>query len=201
MIRHIVYSGKGCKVIDPDLQQETQEIKDIEHEGKAEEMKEEQGEGLLEDTDYEAKEVTPPEVSNATIALKKFDRSDLQKPNTKANQVRKVANADFAVVKTPGNGNWVKYSKKCLEKLGYQSIDEGTIDLAFGPFGIVSAKDLSGSGQTYSFSKGGHIYSKGLVEEITNLFKLDFTGVTTRSFNGPEYQVLDNGCTVAIINM
>lgn len=221
MTRDTVYTGdrRIIGALNEDRQQETQEINDSRYEDKQEGMYEEQGEDILDDTYYSSEDVdqqgedvmedtdckseasAPPNDINTIIATKKFDLSDLQKPNTKAHPMRKIVKADFAVVNTPGNGKRVKYSKDCLEKLGIQSIDGGTIDIAFGPFGIVSAKDLSGSGQTFSLSKGGHIYSKDLVEEITNRFKLDFTGVTTRSFNGPEYQVLDNGCTVAITNM
>jgi hypothetical protein len=124
-----------------------------------------------------------------------------KKPDTKANEARKVEKADFSVVNTSGNGKRLKFSKELLKKLGLKSIDDGSIDIGFTLHETVVSADLLGIGETFHLSKGGHVYSKDLVEEISKRFKLDFNGITTRSFSEPEYQELDNGCIVAIIKM
>lgn len=131
---------------------------------------------------------------------RKLNLQDLKKPDTEAHQSRTIEAADFAVVNTNEHGKRVKCSKKMLAKLDVKSADNGSVDFAFTADSTVVSKDLSGAGETFHLSKGGHIYSTPLVEEITEKFNLDFTGVTTCSFNNTEYVEI-NGVIAAIIKM
>lgn len=146
-------------------------------------------------------ERTISEVNTSTSGLKKFSSSDIQKPDTKAHRARKIGKSDFSIVNTEDNGKRVKFSKELLKKLGITNIDEGTIDIGFISDGTIISSNLSGIGETFPLSKGGHIYSKDLVDEVTQRFNLDFSGVTTRSFCDPEYQQLEDGVLVAILKM
>lgn len=173
------------------MNEETQNLETLEVEVMDDLMKKD------ENVDIQSIEVEDGE----PVCIKKFDLSEILKPTTKAHQARKVGKVDFAVVNTTGNGKRVKISKELLEELGLKNNEEGTIDIGFTPYGTVVATDLSGIGETFPLSKGGHVYSKNLIEEIIARFNLDFTGVTTNSFSNTEYQKLDNGCVVAIIKM
>lgn len=152
----------------------------------------------LEAPKQEERQIATSEKSDATTTFKKFDLSEIQNPETKAHRAKEMNKVDFSVVNDK-NGHWVKVSKEVLKKIDAK--DRKLVSIVFLPYGVVVSNEVSGIGEAFPLSKGGHIYSKGLVEEITEKFKLDFTDVTTRSFADPEYQKLDNGCSVAIIKM
>lgn len=147
--------------------------------------------------------VQVPESTSSTKSevLKKFTLGNFQKPTTEAHQPRKNEKADFSVVNTPNNGKRIKLSKELCEKLGLYNVDEGYVDIAFSPEGVAISKNLSGVGTTFPLSKGGHIYSKDLVDEVTEKFDLNFDGVTTRSFSNPQYHELESGEVVVTIEI
>lgn len=132
-------------------------------------------------------------------SLEKFDISNIQKPKTVSPVLRKKGRADLAIVNTEKNGKRVKISKNVIEGLGIKYTEEAKIDIAFTSDSVVLSKELEGVGETFHMSKDRSIYSKDLVEEITDRFELDFTGVSTVSFSETEYQELANGCLVALI--
>ena len=131
--------------------------------------------------------------------LEKLDISNIQKPKTIAPVIRKKGRADLAIVNTQKNGKRVKISKKVLEELDVKETEGASIDIAFTSDSVVLSKELEGIGETFQISKDRNIYSKDLVEEITDKFELDFTGVSTVSFSETEYQQFSNGCVVALV--
>lgn len=180
---------------------ETQSLEKVEVEG-AEEFNSETTEILKKEVDsesYEHQDIQVETVAETQItSIEKLDFSKIQNPVTKAHRAREINKVAVSLVNDK-NGKWLKSAGDVLEKIGAKN--SKYINVAFLPYGTVLSSDISGIGESFPLSKGGHIYSKGLVEEITERFKLDFTGVTTRSFSNAEYQELDNGYIVAIIKM
>jgi hypothetical protein len=108
------------------------------------------------------------------------------KPKSKSKaRGAKSANGVCTVVNSEKNGKRVTLSKEIMELLN----NPVSIEIGFTEDGIAVAKKLPENGVEFSLRKNGNkgvIYSSQLVEEITELFDLDFQDRVSITFTEAE---------------
>jgi len=117
---------------------------------------------------------------------KKTNKFNIIKPKSR-NKARgsKSAKGVCTVISSQKNGKRVTLSKEIMELLN----NPASIEIGFTKDGIVVATELPENGEEFSLGKIGNkgvIYSSQLVEEITELFHLDFQDRVSITFTEAE---------------
>lgn len=102
------------------------------------------------------------------------------------------------VVNSKKNGKRVTFSKDVMERLG----NPESIELSFTEDGVAIAEKIPENGVSFGIRKSGHkgvIYSAGLVEEITEVFNLNFEDRVSITFT--ESKEYGSGADGTIINI
>lgn len=117
-----------------------------------------------------------------------FDEFELTPFQSKHTSRESGGLCNLTIVNTQKNGKRIAFSGAMLEKIGVTE----NVRLAFYHNGIAVARDFPGvSALPYLLKKSGKkgvIYNSGLVEELTELFGLDFNGKSSISFEEVRYQ-------------
>ena len=85
----------------------------------------------------------------------------------------------FCIVNTLENGKRIKLSSSLVEALG----NPETVQMNALENNLKIGKSLKNCSVDFKLSRQDTIYSSGLVEEITDFFKLDFSDRTSMSFD------------------
>lgn len=133
-----------------------------------------------------------------------LDEKEISKPTTKAKPAaNRSASGYLTIVNTSKNGSRAALSKKLTEELGIEE-DLSEINVGFTDEGVVLGQSQS-FGESFNLKKQGAkhvVYSKGLVEEITAKFGLDFSGSTTSlTFTDGKAYRLGDGSLVFEVKM
>lgn len=151
-----------------------------------------------EEVDQEARDPELTEDKQEELEEVTFDPADLVA--AVSNVVNRIPEAGvMSVINSVKNGKRVSISREIMNKIG--QLD--SVQMGFMKNGIVIGQYLSDTNTSYQLrTKGAKklIYSKGLVEQITEYFSLDFSNRTSITFHEATYQKLD-GNIVAVINV
>lgn len=130
-----------------------------------------------------------PSFDSQETGLDEFELTPFQSKHTS----RKAGGpCNLTIVKTLKNGKRITISEEVLERIGATE----TVQLASYHGGIAIGRELPGVGSSpYALKKSGKkgvVYCGPLVEELTELFGLDFSGGRTSiSFHEVEYLTKD----------
>lgn len=151
-----------------------------------------------EEVEQEAKDPKLTEVEHEELEEVTFDPADLVAAVSKV--VNRIPDAGvMSVINSVKNGKRVSISREIMNKIG--QLD--SVQMGFMKNGIVIGQYLSDTNTSYQLRTQGAkklIYSKGLVEQITDYFGIDFSNRTSITFHEATYQKLD-GNIVAVIGV
>ena len=151
---------------------------------------------LEESTPIENEEDEPIE---SDTPAKTFDPSSFVSSSSHGKAGRTGEAGVFSIVKSNKNGNRITMSPKCWGKLNKAK----QLQFAFNDNQIAIAEELPDNEHYFhvrTYGAKGVIYSKDLVEEITELFALDFSDKVSITLYEVEY-VKNGDHTVAIITV
>ncbi|MEK3719247.1 hypothetical protein [Paenibacillus sp. FSL H8-0034] len=97
----------------------------------------------------------------------------------------------FSVINTPGNGKRTTISPNLISKIG----SPAKVQVSVNDKGIAISSKLPDNDSSFTLRKTSSkavIYSKELVDELTALFDLDFSGRSSISFYDVTYLTLDD---------
>jgi hypothetical protein len=94
------------------------------------------------------------------------------------------------IVNSKENGKRMTFPKSLLEELGI----EDNVDVSITPNGLAIGNELPKNAETFQLKMSGNkgvIYSASLVQEITEVFELDFSDRVSITFN--EAEIINDG--------
>lgn len=122
------------------------------------------------------------------------------RPVKSVSKSRTVSGAGvLSVINSKENGKRLALSSELLQKIG----NPDKVQVCLAEKIVAIGKSISGCESSFLLKKGGNkglIYSYGLVNEITNEFKLDFSNRTSLTFHEVEY-LTDCDNTIAIVTI
>ncbi|MUT64928.1 hypothetical protein [Paenibacillus sp. NEAU-GSW1] len=140
-------------------------------------------------------------ISNSVSIKEEIEIQQLELRPSASRQVSRGASPSnkLTVVNTERHGKRVVIAQEVIEKIGSPS----TVQIAFNGDGIVICKNLGLDDNHFHLRtsrKNFAIYSKELVHEITENYKLDFTGGTSVSYQLVKYLNL-KGTLAALVTL
>lgn len=132
------------------------------------------------------------ETNQQTTAGQVVDYNALNFRAPKSKHSPKAANSPckLTIVNTIGNGKRITIADDVLLSVGA----DHEVQIAINDEGIAIGSELPGDMNSFTLRKAGKkgvVYSTKLVEELTELFELNFSGKSSISFSDMTY--LDNG--------
>ena len=109
----------------------------------------------------------------------------------------------FGIVNSEGNGKRLSLSKAMVTKLGIENVETVYVAISEEDNAVLISESASlNYGHECNVKKSGEkriLYSAGAVKDIVNTFGIPFEGITSRSYNHMEFDVLPDNKPVVCI--